>query len=126
MLTLFGIVAGCTSSSPFDDASIALVEPVDGAVVCGSPLRVEVDVSGIELVDPYPSEPVEPQPGTGHVDVALNGQDLFMTKQVAFDVEDVDAGEWQLKVELSNADHTPIDPYAGDFVYLTVDPQACP
>jgi hypothetical protein len=40
-------------------------------------------------------------------------------------VPGVEAGEYQLKAELSNADHTPVDPYAGAFVYITVTEAAC-
>ena len=51
----------------------------------------------------------------------LNGQDADMIWDESTDIEGVADGLYQLKVELSNADHTPITPYAGDLVYITVD-----
>ena len=41
-------------------------------------------------------------------------------------ISEVADGLYQLKVELSNADHTAVEPYAGDFVYVTVDATRCP
>jgi hypothetical protein len=107
------------------DAAITLVSPAEGATVCGSPLLVETEVAGIELVDPYPPEGTEAEPGTGHIDVTLNGQSVFMTDTESFDIPDVGDAVYQLKVELAYADHSPIDPYAGDFVYVTVAEAAC-
>lgn len=107
-------------------ATITLDSPTDGEVVCGTPLPVLTTVTGIELVDPYPPEGTEAEPGTGHIDVSLNGQDVFMTGTADFEIPDVAEGAWQLKVELSNADHTALLPYAGQFIYVEVSAEACP
>ena len=106
------------------DPSIAILAPKDGAVVCGSPLDVEVRVDGLELVAPVP-DPADAEPGTGHVDVMLNGQDVAMVWETTIRVPDVEDGEYQLRVELSNADHTPVEPYAGALVYVDVSEAAC-
>lgn len=123
------IVAGCQASDPTagEDPSIAILSPVEGAVVCGTPLEVKVEVTGIELVDPFPPEGTEPEEGTGHIDLSLNGQeaDDWMFGGESLVVDGVEDGETQLKVELSNADHTPLEPYAGDFIYITIDHGAC-
>lgn len=106
-------------------ASIEILAPRDGDVVCGEPLHVETAIEGVTLVDPY--DPPDPLPeGAAHVDLTLNGQDALMSDRPEMDVPDVADGEFQLKVELSKADHTPLLPYAGDFLYVTVSSAACP
>lgn len=117
------LLAGCgegvdTGSGP----TLVIRALADGSTTCGAPLRVEVAVSGIVLADPY--GPVA-EPGTGHLDVALNGQEVLMTDQLSFEIPDVGDGAWQLSVELSNADHTPVDPSVADAVTLTSLASAC-
>jgi hypothetical protein len=113
------------SAGPDVVPSLRIVSPVDEAVVCGSPLVVETEVAGITLVDPYTTDTASIEPGTGHVDVALNGQDVAMGGAERVEVPEVADGVYQLRAELSNADHTPVEPYAGDFVYVTVSAEAC-
>jgi hypothetical protein len=130
VITLLLALLACTGAPADDTAAdetpfIQILVPADGATVCGTPLVVQLEVRGIRLVDPYPPEGTEPEPGTGHVDVMLNGQDATMSGSEEGDIADVADGAWQLKVELSNADHTPVVPYAGDFVYITVDATVC-
>lgn len=124
LLFTLGCTTGGDDTAASFDPSITLLQPVDGAVVCGAPLNVVTEVSGIQLVEPY-DDSEEPLPGTGHVDVSLNGQDAAMIGVEAVEIPEVEDGEYQLKVELSNADHTPVEPYAGDFVYITVSVNAC-
>lgn len=107
------------------DPYIALLAPTEGETVCGTPLRVEVEVANIELVAPV-EDAEEAESGTGHIDIMLNGQDASMVWVTETDVSDIADGEWQLKVELSYADHTPVEPYAGDLAYITVNSEACP
>ncbi len=107
--------------------SITLITPVEGDVICGSRIAVVTEVTGLVLVDPYPADSsAEPKPGTGHVDLTLNGQDWFMAGSESFTVPDVTPGAWQLKVELSKSDHTAVEPYAGDFIYVEVTGEPCP
>ena len=130
------LLLACTGPTPDDTASdtaagdiatIAILSPVDEATVCGAPLVVTTEVSGIMLVDPFPDDTDLPEPGTGHIDLAMNGQEedewMFAGEQIV--VTDIADGYYQLKVELSSADHTPIEPYAGDLVYITVAATAC-
>jgi|JI6StandDraft_1071083.scaffolds.fasta_scaffold1048362_1 hypothetical protein len=121
MRGVFLIFAAC---DPSGAPTIALLQPVDGATVCGAPLVIEVQVDNLDLVAPV-DDPATASPGTGHVDVTLNGQDVAMFWAETIEVPGVEAGEYQLKAELSNADHTPVDPYAGAFVYITVTEAAC-
>ena len=121
LLALLGC-PGNTMETGCASPSVHILEPAPDAVVCGTPLVVELEICGIELVDPYTGGEA---PGTGHVDITLNGQDISMIGGEHTEVPDVTPGDYQLKVELSNADHTPIEPYAGEFLYITVDPSAC-
>lgn len=107
------------------DPTIALISPREGQTVCRDPLSVVVEVTGLELVPP-PADATEAEPGTGHIDVTLNGQEAEMVWESEFEVIGWDNdGEYQLKVELSNADHTAVEPYAGDLVYITLSGDAC-
>lgn len=116
MVAWLWALVGCAGTE--DVPSVAILVPQDGATVCGTPLRVELDVQGLVLDDPDDLE-------GPHVDVMLNGQDVRMVAAETFDVPDVADAVWQLKVELSDADHAPLVPYAGDFVYVTVAEAAC-
>lgn len=116
MIAWLWALAGC--AAPDGGASVAILAPEDGARVCGTPLHVELAVEGLVFGDPSDLD-------GPHVDVMLNGQDVEMVAAETFDVPDVADAVWQLKVELSGADHAPIVPYAGDFVYVTVAASAC-
>ncbi|MFN7145792.1 MAG: hypothetical protein ACK4YP_18600, partial [Myxococcota bacterium] len=124
------LLLACTGEPVNTDPTITIVAPADGSTVCGTPLVVETVVENFTLVEPFPEGTEElPEPGTGHIDVALNGQEasdwMFGGETLVIpSVPDGD-GAYQIKVELSNADHTPIEPYAGDYVYVTVDTAAC-
>ena len=130
-MTLLFLLLACTGATPDDTASdiatIAILSPLDEATVCGAPLVVTTEVNGITLVDPFPDDTDLPEPGTGHIDLAMNGQEeddwMFAGEQIV--VTDIANGYYQLKVELSSADHTPIEPYAGDLVYIRVDASVC-
>ncbi|MBM4367147.1 MAG: hypothetical protein FJ102_13110 [Deltaproteobacteria bacterium] len=117
----------CTGETTPDSGgspTIRLLSPTEGAVACGEPLAVVVQVENFVLVPPADTGE-EAEPGTGHIDVMLNGQDVAMAWEENIDVYGVVDGAWQLKVELSYADHTPVEPYAGEFVYITVDNEVC-
>jgi hypothetical protein len=120
MLFLLACVNGVPDATP----SIAIISPADEAVVCGSPLLVSAEVEGLVLVEPT-EDPADNRPGEGHIDVTLNGQDAAMAWTEEIVISEVAAGEYQLKVELVNADHTAVVPYAGDLIYLTVTEDAC-
>lgn len=126
------VLAACDGATADDSAAddgpaptLSIVEPVDGAEVCSTSFHVVLDIQNLTLVDPYdPPDPLPP--GSGHVDVMLNGVDVEMTQAEELDITTaMDGFEYQLKAELSNADHTPIEPYAGDFLYITALASAC-
>jgi hypothetical protein len=126
-LLLFGCAGGDDDSgrvAPTGPASIEILSPTDESTICGTPLAIELAVEGLELVAPV-ADPSTAKPNTGHVDTMLNGQESIMVWAESYEVPDLADGLYQLKVELSSADHTPIEPYAGDFVYITVSAAVC-
>ena len=117
------LALACTKAEPEGDPSLVIVSPEDGATVCGDPLTIKVDVQDFQLVPLTGGDRVSP--GTGHVDVFLNGQSATMVSEEMLSLDGVEDGEWQLKCELVNADHTALEPYVADLVYITVDATAC-
>lgn len=129
-MTLLLLALACTggpdpSGDTGDAPSIRIVSPLDDATVCNAPVVIQVEVENFVLVDPFDGGE---EPGTGHIDLAINGQEAAETMYGGEEltVPFLDPGFlYQLKVELSNADHTPVEPYAGDFVYVTASEDAC-
>ena len=115
----------CSDDS--DVPCIAILSPTDEETVCGTPLVVDTEVGGVTLVDPFPDTTEEAPAGSAHLDVALNGQEeddwMFAGERVV--LNDIGDGYYQLRVELSGADHLPIEPYAGDVIYVTVSAEVC-
>jgi len=124
LLWMLACTVGTGADSEGGDPSILLLVPVDGATVCGEPLQVEVQVRHLDLVPPEEDTDLV-QPGTGHVDIMLNGQDVSMIWEQTTAIHGVADGVYQLRVELSNADHSPVQPYAGDLAYITVQNSSC-
>ncbi len=114
---------GCPNPGPEADPSIQIVSPADDAVVCGTPLAVELEIENFTLVPV--SEGSSPNDGEGHIDLSLNGQEVAMDADESFEISEVEDGLWRLQVELVHADHTSVEPYAGDFIYVTVDNSLC-
>lgn len=124
------VLAAC--SSP---ATIALVSPAEGEVLCGDNIHMEVTVENFELdadsTTALGSVPAgreishEGEEG-GHIHVYLDGVEIYQSGVESFDMAGPwDEGEHQLKVELVNGDHSEVDPYAGDFHTITIDNSTC-
>lgn len=123
LLTLWACAGGAVVNN--GDPYVQILTPTEGETVCGDPLLVEVEVANLTLVPPV-EDPEQAEAGTGHVDIMLNGQDADMVWETTAEIEGVEDGEYQLKVELSYADHTPVEPYAGDLIYITASEEVCP
>lgn len=119
-LLLIPLLAACVASSTLSP-SIRIVEPEDGAMACGNPLVVELAVENFELV-PLGGDNAD---GEGHVDFSLNGQEVAMSEETTFTLEDLEPGLYQLQAELVRADHTAVEPYAGHTVYVDITEEAC-
>lgn len=123
--TLLGLAlaAGCTPEEP---PYVAFLSPLDGDTVCGDPFDTEVDLRGFELVDEVITDPESLPAGKGHTHFYLNGQYVHEGADPVTSFEDpVEDGVWQLKVELANANHAPVEPYVYDLIYVTVDNTLC-
>ncbi len=120
-LTQSGCAGGGEDSGP--PPAITLVAPAEEATVCGDPLLIEI------AVEDFPLIPLEEGADSGrkggHVDLYLNGQAAAMMDTTTASLDAIDEGLWQIKVELSKADHSPVTPYVNDLAYFTVDPAAC-
>lgn len=109
---------GCAAPAP----SVQIVAPIEDAVVCGDPLVVTLQIVDFTLEEPGG----EGGDGVGHCDLTLNGQSAAMTADPHVEIPDVADGLWQITAVLVNADHSALEPYAGDTVYATVSSDACP
>ena len=93
-MTLF--LLACTAGDPVDTGgapALRIVAPREGDTTCGTPLHVEVEVQHFELVPPGDSGDVA-EPGTGHVDITLNGQEAAMSWEASTDIGGVSDGAW--------------------------------
>jgi hypothetical protein len=115
----------CTTASDSAapvEPSLVLLRPADGDVVCGTPLVIETEVEGFDLVEENYQEAT---PGVGHVHVYLNGAEVLESGDEIMEVPDVLDRDYQLTVELGLANHAKVEPYVGTTVYITVDNQVC-
>lgn len=123
-LSLLGCATPADTAENTGPPTIAILEPDDGATVCATSFHVVLEIENLVLVDPY--EPPDPLPeNSGHVDVMLDGQDVEMTQGEELDLTAASGFTHQVKAELSNADHTPIEPYAGAFIFVQAEDAAC-
>lgn len=105
---------------------VRFLYPLDGDTVCGDPLEIGIELAGFELIEEIVTDPASLPDGQGHAHFYLNGQSVYesSTTEVVLD-EPVDDGAYQLKVELANANHAPVEPYVYDLIYITVDGALC-
>jgi hypothetical protein len=102
--------------------AITLVSPQDGAVVCGTPLVVVAEIENFRLTNKTIEDA---PPDLGHMHVYLNGQEVAQADEETVIVNDVADALYQLKIDISHADHSALDPYVGDLAYVTVDSSVC-
>lgn len=118
------LVATLGACATGDGPSMTLISPEEGAVVCGDPLEVVVEVENFQLTDEIG---VGGDLGRGHVHATMNGQDAGQYVVEEFDLDGSwEAGEWRLQLSLAGIDHNDVEPYVGQWAYLTVDPEQCP
>ncbi len=121
LLLLFACT-GTDDSASADGPTLRLVSPEDGDVVCGSPLVVVTELENFRLTN----ETVEDPPDDlGHLHLLLNGQEVAQAESETIEVNDVADNEYQLSVDIAWADHSPVKPYQGVTIYVTVASSAC-
>jgi hypothetical protein len=114
-----------TSGGGSSSASISVVEPDDGFTVDGDRLEVRVDVEGLTLDGTKIGLPAAQNAGVGHWHIYVDG------KYAGLSVSDVislpsdampkmGAGEHEIRVQLHNTDHTPVEPEATDTINVNV------
>ncbi len=117
-LTLAFLSAACGPPEP----EVVLLFPEDGDTVCGTPFALQVAVDNFLLIEPGPESEVF---GEGHVDIALNGQNRWMTADLIFSIPEVDEGVTLVEAFLVDGTHHPIVPEVKDMATVTVDASAC-
>lgn len=120
-------LAACTQ-----DATLMLASPAEGAIVCGDVLYIATVVENFVLAGDHAEHRIDAFAASGdeeiggHVHVYLDGAEIFQGETAVFEAPGPwPEGEHQLKVELVNGDHSKVDPYAGDFHYITIDNSVC-
>ena len=124
---LVPIGGNATNATP----AVELIEPAEGATVTGDSVTVGVDVTSFELVDALGAPNV---PGQGHLHYFLDVEPptepgvpavtepgtYVPTINTTHTWQNVTPGTHTLSVELTNNNHTPLEPPATDTVTVTV------
>jgi len=118
------------AAAPAEPASVRFVAPQDGSTVTGPDLRVELGVSGLQVVEAGVFEP-----GTGHHHIFLNEDVTPMDQVIPVDrpgiihlglaqtehlFENVPPGEHRLIAVVADGAHIPLDPPVVDTIFVTV------
>lgn len=100
---------------PSSLATVAVVEPANGATVVGGTAHVVLRLEGAKIV---PETTTTLKPDEGHVHLYLNGQIVSMNYGLEQDLP-VTAGTYSLRAEFVAADHAPFNPRveSGDIVF---------
>jgi hypothetical protein len=70
---------------------------------------VEVEVSGVEMVDPAQTDG-QPNPGQGHIHYRVDGGPIVATPSTKLSFHELRPGRHQLHVQLAGNDHKPLGP----------------
>ena len=113
-----------TSGGGSSSASISLVEPDDGSTVDGDRFEVRVNVEGLTLDGTKIGLPAAQNPGVGHWHVYVDGKYAGLSVSDVISLPNdampsIAAGEHEIKVQLHNTDHTPLQPEVTDSVMVT-------
>jgi hypothetical protein len=118
VLGLAGLLAGCAASPAATVAppAIKVLAPLDGTEVAGTELKVQVETTGLKLVNPSNTL----VPGEGHVHFTLDGQPFKMSVSPDYVFTDVTPGPHTLKAELVQNDTKSFDPPVAQTVTFRV------
>jgi hypothetical protein len=123
------ILLGCAGEQP---ASVQITAPQDDAVLQSGTVTVELSASDVQIVPADGS----PTPGRAHhhvfvdVDLSPAGQPIPIGEEGIYHmgtgdstliIQDLAPGRHRLIAVLALGDHVPLDPWAVDTVYMTVD-----
>ncbi len=129
---LIALAAACGCAAE-PRPTVTIESPADGAVITADSLPVVLSASGIEIV----AADGEPTPGRAHhhlfLDVDLTPAGVEIPKQApgvthlgtgasTFTLKNLAPGRHRLIAVLALGDHVPIEPWAVDTIYFTVQP----
>lgn len=108
------VLAACTTPTgsptlgprPSTSATVAIVEPAQGATVTGTSVKVRLELVGATIV---PETTTSIRPDQGHVHLYVNNALVSMNYGLEQDIP-VTPGTLVLKAELVAADHAPFNP----------------
>lgn len=120
MLAIFSIllVAGCTSQT----ATVSIISPVQGQVISGSTVMVELSAANIGLAAPNGTA-VE---GEGHFHVWIDDANEKRGPMTTFTYNDVAPGQHTIKVELHRGDHSLYEGTAKTVTFTVSQPGTLP
>jgi hypothetical protein len=124
VLTLTGCGGDPTPTEPTPEgrpsstATLAIVEPVDDAVVRGDTVEVVFSLEGGTLVD---LSETAVRPDEGHLHVTVDGALVSMTGGLEQELTGLEPGPHLLKAEYVAADHAPFQPRVLAAVAFTVE-----
>jgi hypothetical protein len=114
-VTLTPAASATLGPRPSSLATVAVVEPANGATVVGASAHVVLRLTGGTIV---PDSTTNLRPDEGHVHLYLNGQIVSMNYGLEQDLA-VTPGTYVLRAEFVAADHAPFNPRveSGDIVF---------
>jgi len=92
---------------PASTAEIRVIEPEPGAEVEGPDVRVEIELTGAELIEEVKQDLA---PDEGHMHLKLDGETITLLGTLEEVIPDVEPGPHLLEVEFVAADHGPFHP----------------
>jgi hypothetical protein len=126
------IISGCTADRQ-EVATVQIEAPQDGAVIQSDSLRVQLSASGIEIVPADGS----PTPGRAHhhifldadltpadepIHAGMEGVFHLGTGDSNITLHNLTPGRHRLIAVLALGNHVPVQPWAVDTVYFSVEP----
>lgn len=102
------------------DAEVVIVDPSDGGTIAaGETLTLEIRIDGGSLT----TENTTDEPDAGHLHIYVDGKLVSMPSVATpkIDGEDLPAGEHEIIVEFTQADHRPWDPPVQTAITVTAE-----
>ncbi|HEX5480159.1 MAG TPA: hypothetical protein VFY79_10615 [Dehalococcoidia bacterium] len=113
--------AAAPTAGSASDASIKILSPADGWSPTGDRMDVQVAVTGLKLDGTKIGLPAAQNPGVGHWHIYVDGKYAGLSVSDVISLPNdampsIPAGPHEIKVQLHNTDHTPLQPEATDTI----------
>ena len=102
---------------PTSTAELTILEPKLGATVPGPNVDIVVQIQGATLLGEASRDL---RPDTGHIHVSVNDRVDTLLAGERYTIEDLDPGQYIIKVEFAAADHGSFSPPVIETVKITV------